>query len=221
MRALLLSLAALASLAASVSQPSTPSDRPATFGDDLAFLEKHGKVTVLSTLAGVRVATSAQYQGRVMTSAVEPGGRSLGWINRPFIEAGKTGTPFDNYGGEDRFWLGPEGGQYALYFPPGRPFVFSEWRTPAAFQEGAWSVRDVGPDRIAFRRVMTITNHSGTRFEVDVERRVSLVSDEVLSARLGVDTAAARAAGTKWVAFETVNKITNRGSVAWTKERGL
>jgi hypothetical protein len=214
-------LSCIAALAGALARAAASPPGGATFAEDVAFLEKHTPLHILTSPAGGKVATSALYQGRVMTSAVEPGGRSLGWINRPFIEAGKTGTPFDNYGGEDRFWLGPEGGQYALYFPPGKPFVFSEWRTPAAFQDGAWSVRDAGTDRIAFRRVLTVTNHSGTRFEVDVERRISLVSDESLSARLGVDTAAARAAGTKWVAFETVNKITNHGSVAWTKERGL
>ena len=70
-----------------------------------------------SPTAGGRIAVSGKYQARVMTSAVEPHGASLGFVNRSFIDAGKTGTAFDNYGGEDRFWLGPEGGQYALYFP--------------------------------------------------------------------------------------------------------
>ena len=77
-----------------------------------------------------------------MTSAVEAGGASLGWINREFIAAGKTGTQFDNYGGEDRFWLGPEGGQFGLYFPPGKPFEFDAWQTPDALQEGAWDVKE-------------------------------------------------------------------------------
>src|SRR5262245_870993 len=221
MRALLLSLAALASLAASLSQPSTPSDRPATFADDLAFLEKQGKVTVLSTLAGVRVATSAQYQGRVMTSAVEPGGRSLGWINRPFIEAGKTGTPFDNYGGEDRFWLGPEGGQYALFFAPAKPFTFANWRTPIPLQEGAWNITESAPDRVVFTRSMVLTNAAGRRFTIDVERKVRLLLDVAVGARLGVNLETVRDAGTKWVAFETLNKVTNRGTEAWTKEKGL
>src|SRR6185312_1616409 len=101
-------------------------------------LNAHGKTIVLTDGDGAKVVLSALYQGRVMTSAISGHGRSLGWINRAFIEAGKTGTQFDNYGGEDRFWLGPEGGQYGLYFAPGRPFTFDFWQVPSALQEGAW-----------------------------------------------------------------------------------
>jgi hypothetical protein len=192
-----------------------------TFADDLAFLTRHAPIRVLAAPSGGRVAVSARYQGRVMTSAVEAAGASLGWINRAFITAGKTGTPFDNYGGEDRFWLGPEGGQYGLYFPPGKPFDFAEWRTPAALQEGAWQDKDASSDEAVFTRAMEVTNYSGTRFALDVERRVRLLSDADVAKHLGIDLPAAKAGGLKWVAFETVNRITNRGSAAWTPEHGL
>jgi Family of unknown function (DUF6786) len=167
------------------------------------------------------VAVSPKYQGRVMTSAVVAEGRSLGWINRPFIAAGKTGTAFDNYGGEDRFWLGPEGGQYGLYFPQGKPFEFSAWQTPAALQEGEWAVKEKAADRVVFVRPMTLSNYSGTRFTLEVERRIELLADDQVKERLGVDLAPAKTAGTRWVAFQTVNRLTNRGAEPWTKDKGL
>ena len=92
----------------------TTTKEPATFEDDLAFLNAHSKGTKLLVLRdadGGAVALSPLYQGRVMTSAVDPKGQSFGFLNRAFIEAGKTGTQFDNFGGEEWFWLGPEGGQ--------------------------------------------------------------------------------------------------------------
>ena len=49
-------------------------------------------------------------------------GPSFGWLNREVIAARKKQPHMTVFGGEDRFWLGPEGGQYALYFPPGAPF---------------------------------------------------------------------------------------------------
>ena len=192
-----------------------------TFPDDLAFLQKHGPVVVLSGPGGAKVAVSAKYQGRVMTSAVAPDGRSLGWINRSFIEAGKTGTGFDNYGGEDRFWLGPEGGQYALFFAPGAPNALSHWKTPAGMQEGAWEVKSETADQVVFTRRMAVTNASGAKFDVEVERRVELLSDRAVEDRLDFDLGPARTAGTKWVAFQTVNRITNRGAEPWTKDKGL
>ena len=187
---------------------SSSAARAPTFADDLAFLSAHGAVHVLESKGGARVALSAKYQGRVMTSAVEASGRSFGWINRDFIKADETGTQFDNFGGEDRFWLGPEGGQFGLYFPPGKPFTFDTWQVPAGLQEGAWEMTEATPSRAVFKHTIQITNWSGTAFTIEVERAVSLVEVPLIE-------------GVRGVAFETVNKITNRGKAAWKRETGL
>ena len=191
--------------------PSSPPPASATapsFADDVAFLSKFGALHVLEAPSGARVALSAKYQGRVMTSAVDAAGSSFGWINRDFISAAKSGTQFDNYGGEDRFWLGPEGGQFGLYFPKGKPYTFDTWQVPSALQEGAWEMTEATPARAVFRRTMTITNWSGAVFDMAIERTVALVE-------------APAAAGVKVVAFETVNKITNKGKAAWKRDTGL
>jgi hypothetical protein len=194
----------------------TTSQKPATFDEDVAFLQKHGEAIVLTNPEGGKVALSALYQGRVMTSAVAADAPSLGWINRSFIEAKKTGTPFDNFGGEDRFWLGPEGGQFGLYFPPGKPFTFDAWQTPHAMQEGAWDVAEKRADRVVFKRSMTVTNWSKTPLSVDVERTVSLLSGDDVVKKLG--TALYRVG---FVGYETRNRIVNAGKAPWTKDKGL
>ncbi|HEY8078824.1 MAG TPA: DUF6786 family protein [Labilithrix sp.] len=190
-----------------------------TFGDDLAFLEKNGEVKLLEGPKGEVVAVSAKYQGRVMTSAIERSGRSFGWINRTFIQEGKTGTPFDNYGGEDRFWLGPEAGQFGLYFPPGSDFKFDAWQVPHAMQEGAWDVADAKKSSIVFKKKMSVTNWSNASFDVEVERKVSLLSPDEAKTALGADVLGAK--DVKGVAFVTKNTIKNAGPKAWTKETGL
>lgn len=189
---------------------------PPTFADDVAFLREHTEVQILEAPGGGRVALSAAYQGRVMTSAVEPRGASLGFVFRDFIAKGEVGTAFDNYGGEDRFWLGPEGGQFGLYFPPGEPFAFKSWQTPHALQEGAWAIEARGPHEVVFTHAMTVTNWSGTTFHVEVERTVRLLPVDQVTARVG-----ALPAAVQWVAFESVNRITNAGESPWTKETGL
>lgn len=193
--------------------------RPASFDEDVAFLSAHGKVIVLSHPDGGKVALSPLYQGRVMTSAVSGDGRSLGWINRSFIEAGKTGTQFDNYGGEDRFWLGPEGGQFGLYFPPGKEFTFDLWQTPHALQEGAWDVVEEKPDRVVFKRSMAVTNWKGVELTVDVERTARLLGREDAKKVLGLAEAPPTSVG--FVAFETKNRIVNGGKSPWKKDTGL
>jgi hypothetical protein len=188
-----------------------------TFDDDLAFLRKYGNLIVLTSPSGGRVAVSPRYQGRVMTSAVDAGAPSLGFVNRAFVEKGKTGTQFDNYGGEDRFWLGPEGGQFGLYFPAGAPFTFDKWQTPAGFQEGEWAPKEQDASRVVFERDMQVTSWSGTRFDVRVTRTVRLLAADMVASRLGAPVPP----GVKWVAFETENRITNTGKTPWTKETGL
>jgi len=201
---------------AKATAPS-PAMHASSFDDEVGFLKRWSPVTILVSDSGGRVAVSPALQGRVMTSAVAPGAASLGWVNHPFLEAGRTGTPFDNYGGEDRFWLGPEGGQFGLYFPPGAGYVFSSWQTPSALNEGPWIVGPTTDRSVVLIRTLRVTNHSGTTFDVSAERTVNVLSRADAAAGLGVTLPPS----VQVVAFETKNRITNAGPEAWTKERGL
>jgi hypothetical protein len=217
-----LSAAALALLSCASSPPGTgpaslPSGAPRSIDDDIALMQALAPVEVLSSPGGGRIVVSARWQGRVMTSSVEPHGASLGFVHRAFIDKKQQGTAFDNYGGEDRFWLGPEGGQFGLYFAPGAPFTMSAWQVPHAMQEGEWDVGARDASHVMFTRTMHLVNWSGAAFDVRVERDVRVLSVGDVQSRFG----AAPPAGCKWVAFETFNRITNAGTRAWTRETGL
>src|SRR5262245_24033669 len=95
----------------------------ATFHDDIAFLKAHTELIVLSNRMGsAQVAVTPAWQGRVMTSTAEgDAGTSFGWINRDLIASGKLQPHINVFGGEDRFWLGPEGGQFSIFFTKGVP----------------------------------------------------------------------------------------------------
>src|SRR5689334_13368722 len=88
-----------------------------TFGGDSNFLKKHTDLVVLSDAAGrAKVAVAPAWQGRVMTStAGGDAGLSFGWINRELIASGKLQEHINVFGGEDRMWLGPEGGQFSVF----------------------------------------------------------------------------------------------------------
>ncbi len=195
-----------------MTKPQAPS-----FDDDVAFLAAHGTVKVLTAENGGRIAVSPSYQGRVMTSAVGAGEPSLGFINKAFITEGKTATQFDNYGGEDRFWLGPEGGQFALYFAPKAPFSFDHWQTPHGFQEGAWEIANETASGVTFKRALSVTNYQNKKFDVEVEREVSLITPEHAADRLGLSVPE----GVRWVGFSTTNHLKNTGASAWTEASGL
>ena len=187
-----------------------------SFAADLEFLGQHGEVLELRAPAGRRVAVSSTYQARVMTSAVSEGGRSLGWVNRNFIASGKVGTAFDNYGGEDRFWLGPEGGQFAIFFAPGAAYELAAWQTPSGFQQGAWEVVRKNDSSVDFRHDLRVGSRAGTSFDVGVERRIALLDSDEVAQALG-----ATPADVQWVAFCSDNRITNTGRRPWAEQTGL
>jgi hypothetical protein len=116
------------------------------YSQDRDFLGKHAKLIELSNADGARVLVSPSYQARVMTSSLEgEAGKSFGWLNRPFIAADKEDPKFNNYGGEDRFWIGPEAGQFGLWFKPGDQFNLNDFKTPAGFNSGAFAVDSASP----------------------------------------------------------------------------
>jgi hypothetical protein len=88
-----------------------------TFGYDLNFLKQYHKdLVVLGDNEGAQVIIVPAYQGRVMTSTSGGNaGLSFGWVNHDLIASGKQSEHMNAFGGEDRFWLGPEGGQFQSF----------------------------------------------------------------------------------------------------------
>jgi hypothetical protein len=192
-----------------------PPPASSNFAGDLAFLKQHTNVIVLTGQSGGQVVVAPQYQGRVMTSTAD-GTTSFGWIGRDGVASGTRQPHMNVFGGEDRFWLGPEGGQYALYFKPGDPFDVDHWQTPEPFDWGAWTVAKQSGTSATFTKHMNLVNHSGTPFSIDVERTVRILSAEDSAADLHVIPGNLR-----MVAFESINMITNRGTTAWEPAHGL
>jgi len=191
----------------------------ASFGEAVAFLKGHTDVLVLSDKSGAgRVAVAPAWQGRVMTStAGGEAGDSYGWINRDFIAAGKVTPHMNAFGGEDRFWLGPEGGQFSIFFAPGAKFEFANWFTPAALDTLPFDVLERGTDRAVFGKEFALTNYSGTHFEVGVRRTIEILDAATAWKQLGLRADKA----VKLVAYASDNQITNRGPAPWKKETGL
>ena len=192
---------------------------PVTFQEDIDFLKQYTDVVVLSDESGkAQVATVPGMQGRIMTSTADgPEGISFGWINRQLIQSGENNPHINAYGGEDRFWLGPEGGQFSIFFKNGDPFDLEHWFTPPPINEGAYDVVAKGSDRILFRKAMHLVNYSKAEFDLELNRQVRLLPAEEISQRLGMELDSSL----KVVAFESNNTITNTGSNAWKKESGL
>jgi hypothetical protein len=190
-----------------------------TFGDDVAFLKQHTDLIVLSDEAGqAKVAVAPAMQGRVMTStAAGDEGLSFGWINRDLIASGEVQEHINVFGGEDRFWIGPEGGQYSIFFAKDVPFDLEHWYTPAAIDTEPFELVESDFTHAVFKRDMQLTNYSDTVFDLRVDREVRLLTTDEAVKALGVRPAA----NVKLVAFESINEMTNTGQKPWQKETGL
>jgi len=189
------------------------------FKDDVDFLKKHTEVIVLSDTAGrAQVAVAPAWQGRIMTStAAGAEGTSFGWINRELVASGKIQQHINVFGGEDRFWIGPEGGQFSVFFAKGAPFDLEHWFTPAPIDTEPFDVASKAADKAVFKRRFDLKNYSGTTFGLDVTREVRLLSLADATKTLHI----ARVSGVKMVAVESVNTIKNTGAAAWKKDSGL
>ena len=157
------------------------------------------------------------YQGRVMTSTVEgAGGASFGWINYKFIESGKVSNQFNPFGGEERLWLGPEGGPFSIYFKNGSEQVFSNWVVPKEIDTEPFEVVSKSQNKVSFRRNFELTNASGTKLTIGIERSVKLLNaaETELALGLKIDTSLA------FVGYESENILKNRGQNDWTEQSG-
>jgi hypothetical protein len=152
----------------------------------------------------------------VMTSSARgEEGTSCGWIHRAAIASGARAPHMNAFGGEDRFWLGPEGGQFGLYFPPGAPFDLEHWQVPEPIDWGRWEIVSRSDEEVSFRRAMELVNACGTAFSIRADRRVRLLSEGEITAIVGPQP------DVSVVGYESINTITNTGAAAWSRDTGL
>src|SRR5688500_5872662 len=137
--------------------PSSP------FDDDITFLKKYSQVIELTDARKkARIAVMPGLQARVMTSTSGgPANLSYGWINRSFFEAGDTSVHMNAFGGEERIWLGPEGGQFSIYFAKDSAFTFQNWHTPRLIDLDAYEIVSQTAQSASFTKSAALTNYSG------------------------------------------------------------
>ena len=190
-----------------------------TFLDDVAFLNKYTSTIVLEDRSGkAKIAVSPALQGRVMTSTSDgDNGFSYGWINREAFLSGDTSEHFNVFGGEDRLWLGPEGGQYSIYFAKGKEFNLDNWYVPRLIDLEPFDVASASAGEAVFTKEAELTNYSGTIFKIGIKRKVKVLEEREALDKLDISATN----GSSLVAYETINELKNVGNKQWKKETGL
>ena len=189
-----------------------------TFGYDLDFLKQYHKDIVVLGENAAQIIIAPAYQARVMTSTADGKiGSSFGWINHELIASGKRTEHMSAFGGEERFWLGPEGGQFSIYFKKGVDFKFENWFVPKEIDIEPFNLISSTKTEARFQKEMHLENYSGNLFDLIVNRTIRLLDKPAINIFLGI----AVPENVQVVAFESDNTITNKGTTAWDKKSGM
>ena len=189
-----------------------------SFGFDHRFLLKFDSVIVLKNTSGEsQVIVSPKYQGKVFTSTAEGNnGRSFGWINyKAFTDS--VDPHMNAYGGENRLWLGPEGGPFSVFFPKGAKMNFDNWKTPSPFDTEAWSVTSVDSMAVHLQKHGKLINYAGTSIQFLIDRVVKIMNEVDIEKMVGVPFAK----DVHSVGYITLNSITNEGKNDWNEKSGM
>lgn len=191
-----------------------------SFGFDLEFLKKSepGILVLEDSIGSAKIIISPNLQGRVMTSTAEgDGGTSFGWLNYDLLASRKTVQHMTAFGGEERFWLGPEGGQFSIYFKKGNEFSFKNWQVPKEIDSEPFDLVSSTKTDANFTKNMYFENYIGTKLDLRVDRGIRLLDKESINQLIGIDISN----DVKMVGFESANSITNTGKISWNKTNGM
>jgi hypothetical protein len=190
-----------------------------TFGYDLKFLQKYIDPVVLKDKSGkAMIIASSEWQGRVITSTASGNeGASYGWINYDLVESQKLQEHINAFGGEDRVWFGPEGGQFSLYFEKDSSFEFENWFVPKEIDTEPFNLIESGENYARFERAMQLINYSGFKLDMKITRNIRMLDNDNASNDLDIILKD----NIDFVAFESETILTNAGNEAWNKETGM
>jgi uncharacterized protein DUF6786 len=199
---------------------SVTGEKKGSYSYDATFLRQRTKnvIELHDKENKAKILLSAEYQGRVMTStAMGDTGKSFGWINYDLISSGKKKAQFNPVGGEERFWLGPEGGQFSIFFKENDSFNIAHWQVPGVIDTVGYDVSMSNDSTAVFSAKAVLVNYSRTTLNISIQRAISLLNKNSLEQKLN----ATIPADVYCVGYETDNQIKNIGAERWSKEKGL
>lgn len=191
-----------------------------TYGYDVEYFNNQ-QINILQLTdeaTGAAALICPGYQGRVMTStATGVKGESFGWINHEYIKAGEINNKFNPFGGEERFWLGPEGGPFSIYFDQGNEQSFENWNVPKVLDTESFDLIEQSKKKVLFQKSFELTNASGVSLKVGINRKIKLLEKQEVEKTLKTSLNES----VNWVAYETENVLTNLGENSWTEKNGF
>ncbi len=162
---------------------------------------------------GRQVLVSPSLTGRVVgTTYSGDQGQCNGFLFEKSFREGMTDI-WNNWGGEERYWLAPEGGPYSIQFD-GRANYFDNYHVQDGLNSIRYETEEVSKlgNSLCMKSQFGLKNNINTEFELEVTRRITALDDCPYLAGAGPDC--------DFVGFQSESTVTNLNSFAWTKETG-
>ena len=180
----------------------------------IELLEDTGNQTILleAGKGSGAVIVAPGLVGRVMCSTFDrKQGLANAWVNDVAIRKGRTDPVFNNFGGEERIWFAPEGGQFGLMFGR-KESRFDNYCVQPAMSSIEYQVTGRDASSVRMEANLSLENNSATQFRIHVDRRVSLLDSCPYCLEVP---------GTvECVGFQSENILRNVGSEVWTRTTG-
>ena len=152
--------------------------RANSFKADYDFLLKYIEIILLEEEKGNgKLAISPSLQARVMTTTANGwSGKGYGWINKKHFISGDTLENINIYGGEERLWFGPEGGQYSIFFKKDAAFSLDNWYTPRLIDLEPFDLIEKTSKYAIFSKTAKLKNYADFIFSFNIKRTISVLS---------------------------------------------
>ncbi len=155
-----------------------------TFEETRKLLESAGleTITLRSAKGAGCILIAPDLSARIMAVSMNgEKGENFGFVKPEAIANRGKDPQFNAYGGALRWWVGPEGGQYGVAFPPGtRNFDLDSWYISEEYNGKSFAVaypRQGAGTSALMGADCSIENASGTRFHIGTTIRVSLLEN--------------------------------------------
>ena len=187
----------------------------------LRFLEQTGNEEVLLTGEGQNkvVVVAPSLGGRVLCTGFEGvEGDTDSYILEDKIKKGAAptgrGAVWSNFGGEERFWLAPEGGKFALFFREGEEQAIANYLIPNSLNSARFGVTAKAEDgtSVTFAAPIQLTNSRGMRFDFQVKRKIEVLQSCPYALGYGDKL--------DFVGFESKSWVKNGGRAALSRQTG-
>ncbi|SDX82364.1 hypothetical protein SAMN05444411_11028 [Lutibacter oricola] len=186
------------------------------FKDDIEFLKNIEGLEILSS-GNSKIAVSGILQGRVFTSSSKGmEGISYGYFNKNLILKEEYKNNLTAMGGEGRLIFAPEVGKYATFFAPNTPQTAETIGPSKDMKSKRFIVESKTDKSIVCSSTMNILNANNYTFNIDVKRKVSILSSEEIKNELNIAYN-----NVSEVAFKVESWVKNIDSIQWSKQNGL